>query len=79
MIRYWTNFVTTLDPNDSGMGWKPDPAGWGGGRDGDFWRRYDSTSDDFQSLTTPFPHPELDFRAEHQCGLWKQLGLESGL
>ena len=79
MIRYWTNFVATLDPNYSGMGWKPDPAGWGGGGYGDYWPRYYSTSDDFQALTTPFPHPEFVFRAEHQCGLWQQLGLESGL
>jgi para-nitrobenzyl esterase len=78
MIRYWTNFVKTLDPNHSGNGWQPSLAGWGGGR-GDFWLRYDSASDDIQALTTPYPHPEFGFGAEHQCGLWEQLGLESGL
>jgi len=80
MVRYWTNFVATLDPNPSGTGWTPPGlVGWGGGRYGDFWPRYDSTSDDVQALTTPYPHPELGFGAEHQCGFWKQLGLESGL
>ena len=79
MVRYWTNFVATLDPNRSGTGLKPSLAGWGGERDGDFWRRYDSTSDDVQALTTPNPHPEFHFGAEHQCDFWEQLGLESGL
>ncbi len=79
MVRYWTNFVATLDPNQSGRGWKPGQAGWGGERYEDFWRRYDSASDDVQALTTPDPHPEFGFGAEHQCGLWEQLGLESGL
>jgi para-nitrobenzyl esterase len=79
MIRYWTNFVTTLDPNRSGTAWKPDPVGWGGERNGDFWRRYDSTSDDVQALITPNPHPEFGFGTEHQCAFWEQVGLESGL
>jgi para-nitrobenzyl esterase len=77
MVRYWTNFVATLDPNQSGTGLKPSLAGWSG--EGDFWRRYDSTSDDVQALTTPLPHPEFHFGAEHQCSLWEQVGLESGL
>src|SRR5208337_2300319 len=66
MVRYWTNFVATLDPN---------------GREPfrDFWKRYDGTSDDVQALTAPNPHIELGFGAEHQCGLWGQLRLESGL
>jgi para-nitrobenzyl esterase len=79
MVRYWTNFVATLDPNYSGTGSKPDLATWGGGRHGDFWRRYDSASDDVQALTTPHPHTEFGFGAEHQCDFWEQLGLESGL
>jgi len=79
MVRYWTNFVATLDPNYSGTGWKPGPAGWGGGGYEDFWLRYDSTSDDVQALTTPHPLTEFGFGAEHKCGLWQQLGLESGL
>jgi para-nitrobenzyl esterase len=79
MIRYWTNFVTTLDPNRSGTAWKPDSVGWGGERNGDFWRRYDSTSDDVQALITPYPHPEFGFGTEHQCAFWEQVGLESGL
>ena len=78
MVRYWTNFVATLDPNHSGTGSKPDLAASGGERYGDFWRRYDSTSDDVQALTTPRPHPEFGFGAEHQCGFWEQVGLESG-
>src|SRR5208337_4329446 len=44
MIRYWTNFVARRDPNDSGMGSNPDLAGPDGRRDGEYWRRYDSTS-----------------------------------
>jgi para-nitrobenzyl esterase len=79
MVGYWTNFVATLDPNHSRTEWKPEPAAWGGGRDGEFWRRYDGTSDDVQALTTPHPHPEFGFGAEHQCDFWAQLGLESGL
>jgi para-nitrobenzyl esterase len=79
MVRYWTNFVATLDPNRSGTAWKPDPVGGGGQRNGDFWRRYDSTSDDVQALITPHPHPEFDFGTEHQCAFWEQVGLESGL
>jgi para-nitrobenzyl esterase len=79
MVRYWTNFVATLDPNHFGTGAKPDLLGWGGERYGDFWRRYDSTSDDVQALATPDPHPEFHFGTEHQCGFWEQLGLESGL
>jgi hypothetical protein len=82
MIRYWTNFVARRDPNDSGTGSNPDLAGsdeGGEGREGRFWRRYDSTSDDAQALITPFPHPEFGFGTEHQCGFWAQLGLESGL
>jgi para-nitrobenzyl esterase len=79
MVRYWTNFVATLDPNRSRMEWKPNLAGWGGERYEDFWRRYDSTSDDVQALTTPHPHPEFGFGDEHQCSLWQRLGLESGL
>jgi hypothetical protein len=61
------------------MEWKPNLAGWGGERYEDFWRRYDSTSDDVQALTTPHPHPEFGFGDEHPCGLWQRLGLESGL
>jgi para-nitrobenzyl esterase len=76
MVRYWTNFVATLDPNYPGTGLKPDLAEW---RYGDFWPRYDSASDDAQALTTPYPHPEFGLGAEHQCGFWQQLGLESGL
>jgi para-nitrobenzyl esterase len=67
MVRYWTNFVATLDPNHSGTGSKPDLAAWVGGRHGDFWRRYDGASDDVQALTTPHPHTEFGFGAEHQC------------
>ena len=73
MVRYWTNFVATLDPDQSGA------VGSGGQPDGDFWQGYDSTSDDVQALTTPHSHLEFGFGAEHQCGFWEKLGLESGL
>jgi para-nitrobenzyl esterase len=79
MIQYWTNFVATLDPNYSGMGWRPGAAGWGGQGYGNFWPPYYSTSDDLQALATPQPYPEFVFGAEHQCSFWQQLGLESGL
>lgn len=79
MVRYWTNFVATLDPNRSGRGLKPVLAGLGGEPNGDFWPRYVSASDDVQALTTPLPRPEFHFGAEHQCSFWDQLGLESGL
>jgi para-nitrobenzyl esterase len=78
MVRYWTNFVATLDPNRSGTGPTPTLVGLGQERYGDFWRRYDSTSDDLQALTAPTPQPEFGFGTEHQCGFWEQLGLESG-
>ncbi len=77
MVQYWTNFVATLDPNQSGTGWKPVLAGWAGHGYG-YWRRYDSTSDDVQALVTPQPQPLFDFGAEHQCAFWGQVGLESG-
>ena len=79
MVRYWTDFVATLDPNQSGAGSKPVLAGLGGEPNGDFWPRYVSASDDMQALTTPLPHPEFHFGAEHQCIFWEELGLESGL
>jgi hypothetical protein len=79
MVRYWTNFVATLDPNRPGTGWKPDLAGWGEERDGDGWLPYDSKDDNVQALTPPYPSPEFGFGAEHQCAFWEQLGLESGL
>jgi para-nitrobenzyl esterase len=79
MVRYWTNFVATLDPNHSATGSKPSLAAWGGERYGDFWPRYDGASDDAQALAPPHPHPEFGFGAEHQCGFWNALGLESGL
>ena len=79
MVRYWTNFVATLDPNRSGTGSKPGLVGWGEERHGDGWLPYDSKDDNVQALTTTSPSPEFGFGAEHQCGFWEQLGLESGL
>ncbi|MBV8120538.1 MAG: carboxylesterase family protein, partial [Alphaproteobacteria bacterium] len=74
MVRYWTNFVATLDPNRSGTGAQIRQIRYGTG-----WPSYVSADDNAQALTTPYPHPEFGFGAEHQCGLWEQLGLESGL
>jgi para-nitrobenzyl esterase len=79
MVRYWTNFVATLDPNRPAAGGRIFPAGWSGERYGEGWLPYDSKNDDVQALTTPYPHPEFGFGVEHQCGFWNQLGLESGL
>jgi para-nitrobenzyl esterase len=79
MVRYWTNFVAALDPNRSAVGAQIFPAGWSGERYGEGWLPYDSKDDNIQALATPHPHRAFGFGAEHQCGFWEQLGLESGL
>jgi para-nitrobenzyl esterase len=79
MVRYWTNFVATLDPNRSAVGTKIFPTGSSGEPYGQGWVPYDSKDDNVQALATPYPHPAFGFGAEHQCGFWEQLGLESGL
>jgi len=58
MIRYWTQFAKSGDPNSSGV---------------PFWHRYDATADEFQSLAPPSPMPEFEFAADHNCDFWAAL------
>lgn len=52
MIRYWTQFAKTGNPNS------PDqPA----------WPQYNASTSEVQSLVTPAPVVETNFDAEHQC------------
>lgn len=52
MIRYWTQFAKTGDPNSSG-----EPV----------WSPYSESTDEFQSFIPPKPVVESNFAAEHQC------------
>ena len=58
MIRYWTQFAEAGDPNVWGM---------------PFWRQYDATTDEFQSLVPPSPAAEFEFAADHKCDFWAAL------
>jgi para-nitrobenzyl esterase len=79
MVRSWTNFVATRDPNRSAAEPQMHSAASNEERYGEGWLPYDSKDDNVQALTTPHPRPEFGFGAEHQCSFWVQLGLESGL
>jgi para-nitrobenzyl esterase len=54
MVRYWTRFARTGNPNSSQT-----PA----------WPRYDA-SQRFQSLLPPTPSAATGFGVEHQCSFW---------
>lgn len=54
MVRYWTRFARTGNPNS-----RATPA----------WPRY-RASDRFQSLEAPTPLAKGDFAADHKCGVW---------
>jgi para-nitrobenzyl esterase len=54
MIRYWTRFARTGNPNSSQT-----PA----------WPRY-GASQRFQSLVPPTPSAATGFGVEHQCSIW---------
>ena len=54
MLRYWTRFAATGNPNRHGA-----PA----------WPRY-GTSDQFQSLELPAPVTKGGFAADHKCAFW---------
>ena len=58
MIRYWTQFAKSGDPNSSSI---------------PFWRQYDATTDEFQSLVPPSPMAEFQFAADHKCDFWAYL------
>ncbi len=58
MIRYWTQFATSGDPNSSGA---------------PFWHQYDATTDEFQSLVPPSPMAEFGFATDHKCDFWATL------
>jgi para-nitrobenzyl esterase len=58
MVRYWTRFARSADPNSPGL-----PA----------WPRYDSTTDEFQSLVPPSPVGEFEFATDHKCDFWAEL------
>jgi para-nitrobenzyl esterase len=58
MIRYWTQFAKSGDPNSSGV---------------PFWPQYDTTTDEFQSLLPPSPTTELEFATDHKCDFWATL------
>jgi para-nitrobenzyl esterase len=79
MVRYWTNFVATLDPNRSAAEPPMRPVGGSKERYGEGWLAYDSKDDNVQAFATPHPRPEFGLGVEHQCGFWTQLGVESGL
>jgi len=56
MIKYWTQFAATGDPNFANL-----PV----------WLPYSAASDQFQSLVPPSPSPETGFDADHKCSsLW---------
>jgi para-nitrobenzyl esterase len=58
MIRYWTQFAKAGDPNSSGV---------------PFWRQYDATIDEFQSLAPRSPVSEFGFASDHKCDFWATL------
>jgi para-nitrobenzyl esterase len=55
MVRYWTQFADTADPNSPGT---PE------------WPSYDAATDIRQSLVPPTPHPTSGFAADHKCAFW---------
>lgn len=52
MVRYWTQFAKTGDPNSPG-----EPL----------WSKYSASTDQFQSLIPPTPVVESNFNSGHQC------------
>ncbi len=58
MIRYWTNFAWTGDPND---------------RNSPQWPPFGSDGNPVQSLDKPASGPTTQFGAYHKCDFWRQL------
>jgi para-nitrobenzyl esterase len=58
MIRYWTEFAKTGNPNSEKT---------------PFWPSYDRELDEFQSLIPPTPTAESNFDSDHKCSsLWNK-------
>jgi para-nitrobenzyl esterase len=57
MVRYWSQFARTGDPNSPGL---------------PFWPQYDASSDQFQSLVAPSPVTETNFAIDHHCDFWSE-------
>jgi para-nitrobenzyl esterase len=55
MIRYWSHFARTGDPNSAGT-----PQ----------WPLYTAATDRFESLKPPAPMVKLDFATDHKCAVW---------
>ena len=58
MVRYWTQFARSGDPNSL---------------DAPFWPLYNSRMGSFQSLVPPSPVNEFQFATDHQCDFWANL------
>ena len=59
MIRYWTRFARTGNPNSL---------------DSPFWPNYEAATDQIQSLVPPTPQTETSFATDHKCVFWSSLG-----
>jgi para-nitrobenzyl esterase len=58
MLRYWTRFAQSGDPNGSQT-----PA----------WTKYAPSSDEIQSLAPSILGPESEFASNHHCAFWATL------
>ncbi len=75
MIRFWTNFISTLDPNRPG----PNAPQWSLRRASGGWAPFSAQLGNVEALIYPSPFQATDFASEHQCAFWNQIGLVSGL
>jgi para-nitrobenzyl esterase len=58
MVRYWTQFARSGDPNsNSTLSWPP----------------YNPAVEDLQSLLPPLPSVEAEFATDHKCDFWAKL------
>jgi para-nitrobenzyl esterase len=55
MIRYWTQFARTGDPNSASTA---------------FWPAYEVATDQRISLTPPVPYVQPNFAVDHHCAFW---------
>jgi para-nitrobenzyl esterase len=55
MVRYWTTFARTGNPN---------------GDEGPHWPQYDSAFDKYLSLQVPAPVLTSNYSADHHCSFW---------